>query len=113
VTPISRTIGKDWVVVELIVSFTHDTQWDYLLPGIPPTGKARGASARGSGEIRERKSRARAHLVGPGFAARIDWWSADFDVCLSQSVSILCFTSGAQFQRSLIEISLPLERLGC
>ena len=39
VTPISRTIGKDQVVDELIVRFTHDTQWDYLLPGIPPTGK--------------------------------------------------------------------------
>jgi carboxymethylenebutenolidase len=39
VTPISRTIGKDQVVDEIVVSFTHDTQWDYLLPGIPPTGK--------------------------------------------------------------------------
>ena len=39
VTPISRTIGKDQVVDELIVSFTHSTQWNYLLPGIPPTGK--------------------------------------------------------------------------
>jgi carboxymethylenebutenolidase len=39
VTPISRTIGKDQVVDELIVSFTHNTQWDYLLPGIPPTRK--------------------------------------------------------------------------
>ena len=39
VTPISRTIGKDQVVDELIVSFTHDTQWDYLLPGIAATGK--------------------------------------------------------------------------
>jgi carboxymethylenebutenolidase len=39
VTAISRTIGKDQVVDELIVSFTHDTQWDYLLPGIAPTGK--------------------------------------------------------------------------
>src|SRR6516165_114636 len=39
VTPISRTVGKDQVVDELIVSFTHDAQWDYLLPGIPPTGK--------------------------------------------------------------------------
>jgi len=39
VTPISRTIGKDQVVDEFILSFTHDTQWDYLLPGIPPTGK--------------------------------------------------------------------------
>ena len=24
---------------KFILSFTHDTQWDYLLPGIPPTGK--------------------------------------------------------------------------
>jgi len=39
VTTISRTVGKDQVVDELIVSFTHDTQWDYLLPGVPPTGK--------------------------------------------------------------------------
>jgi len=39
VTPISRTIGKDQVVDEIILSFTHNTQWDYILPGIPPTGK--------------------------------------------------------------------------
>ena len=39
VTPISRTVGKDQVVDEFILSFTHDTQWDYLLPEIPPTGK--------------------------------------------------------------------------
>src|SRR5499425_1613978 len=37
VTPISRTVGKDQVVDELIVSFTHNTRWDYLLPGISPT----------------------------------------------------------------------------
>src|SRR5262245_36741853 len=39
VTPISRTVGTDQLVDEFVVSFTHDTQWDYLLPGIPPTGK--------------------------------------------------------------------------
>jgi len=39
VTPVSRTVGKDQLVDEFVVSFTHDTQWDYLLPGIPPTGK--------------------------------------------------------------------------
>jgi carboxymethylenebutenolidase len=39
VTSISRTIGKDQVVDEFILSFTHDTQWDYLLTGISPTGK--------------------------------------------------------------------------
>ena len=39
VTHVSRTIGSDQIVVELVLSFTHNTQWDYLLPGIPPTGK--------------------------------------------------------------------------
>ena len=23
----------------MIVTLTHNTQWDYLLPGVPPTGK--------------------------------------------------------------------------
>jgi carboxymethylenebutenolidase len=36
---ISRTVGKDQVVDELILKFTHDKEIDYLIPGIPPTGK--------------------------------------------------------------------------
>ena len=39
ITNVSRTIGKDQVVDELIISFTHDREVDYLLPGIAPTGK--------------------------------------------------------------------------
>ena len=39
-------------------------------PGNPSDGQARGAPARGGDEIREWESRARAHLVGPGFTAR-------------------------------------------
>src|SRR5919112_1445087 len=34
---ISRTVGKDQVVDELILSFTHDREIDFILPGIPPT----------------------------------------------------------------------------
>jgi carboxymethylenebutenolidase len=37
--PISRTIGADRVVDELLFCFTHDTEIDFLLPGVPPTGK--------------------------------------------------------------------------
>ncbi|KAL4880590.1 hypothetical protein BJY04DRAFT_71881 [Aspergillus karnatakaensis] len=37
---ISRTIGVDRVVDEFIFSFTHTKVVDWLLPGIPPTGKA-------------------------------------------------------------------------
>jgi carboxymethylenebutenolidase len=36
---ISRTVGKDQVVDELILSFTHDREIDFILPGVPPTGK--------------------------------------------------------------------------
>ena len=39
VTSISRTVGADQVVDELILSFTHDVPLDYMLPNIPPTGK--------------------------------------------------------------------------
>jgi len=37
--PISRTIGQGRVVDELILRFTHSIGMDWLLPGIPPTGK--------------------------------------------------------------------------
>jgi hypothetical protein len=36
---ISRTVGKDQVVDELILKFTHDREIEYMIPGIPPTGK--------------------------------------------------------------------------
>jgi carboxymethylenebutenolidase len=37
--PISRTIGADRVVDEMIFCFTHDCEIDWLLPGVAPTGK--------------------------------------------------------------------------
>ncbi|MDB5312348.1 MAG: Dienelactone hydrolase family protein [Gemmataceae bacterium] len=37
--PVSRTIGEGRVVDELIARFTHSIRLDWLLPGIPPTGK--------------------------------------------------------------------------
>jgi carboxymethylenebutenolidase len=39
ITPVSRTVGEDRVVDELVLSFTHDVEMDQLLPGIAPTGK--------------------------------------------------------------------------
>jgi len=37
--PISRTVGADRVVNEALLCFTHDCEIDWLLPGVPPTGK--------------------------------------------------------------------------
>ena len=39
VTPVSRTIGADQLVDEMIFKFTHTMPMDWMLPGIPPTGK--------------------------------------------------------------------------
>jgi carboxymethylenebutenolidase len=37
--PVSRTIGEDQLVDEMIFKFTHTIPMDWMLPGIPPTGK--------------------------------------------------------------------------
>ncbi|WP_144733641.1 hypothetical protein [Candidatus Nitrosocosmicus arcticus] len=39
IKPISRTVGKDQVLDEIIISFTHDREIEYMLPGVEPTGK--------------------------------------------------------------------------
>src|SRR6266540_2732277 len=39
ITPVSRTVGPDQVVDELVISFTHDVEMDAILPGVPPTGR--------------------------------------------------------------------------
>lgn len=36
---ISRTVGVDRVVDEMVVSFTHSDDVDWILPGVPPTNK--------------------------------------------------------------------------
>jgi carboxymethylenebutenolidase len=38
-TPISRTVGADRVVDEMVFEFTHTVTMDWMLPGIRPTGR--------------------------------------------------------------------------
>jgi len=38
-TPVSRTIGEDQLVDEMIFKFTHTIRMDWMLPGVAPTGK--------------------------------------------------------------------------
>jgi carboxymethylenebutenolidase len=40
ITPVSRTVGADRVVDEMVMSFTHDRVMDTFLPGLAPTGRA-------------------------------------------------------------------------
>ena len=39
ITPVSRTVGENQVVDELVLAFTHDIEMPQLLPGIAPTGR--------------------------------------------------------------------------
>jgi carboxymethylenebutenolidase len=38
-TPVSRTIGQNQLVDEMIFSFTHTVEMPWMLPGIAPTNK--------------------------------------------------------------------------
>ncbi|MCM3906068.1 MAG: dienelactone hydrolase family protein [Pyrinomonadaceae bacterium] len=38
-TPVSRTVGIDRVVDEMVFEFTHTIKMDWMLPGLAPTGK--------------------------------------------------------------------------
>jgi carboxymethylenebutenolidase len=38
-TPVSRTIGNDQLVDEMVFKFTHTIRMDWMLPGVVPTGK--------------------------------------------------------------------------
>jgi carboxymethylenebutenolidase len=39
-TPISRTVGDEQLVDEMIFSFTHTQEMPWMLPGIPPTNRS-------------------------------------------------------------------------
>jgi carboxymethylenebutenolidase len=38
-TSVSSTVGTDQIVDELVISFTHTTEIDWLLPHVSPTGR--------------------------------------------------------------------------
>ena len=38
-TPVSRTVGSERVVDEMVFEFTHTIEMDWMLPGVEPTGR--------------------------------------------------------------------------
>jgi carboxymethylenebutenolidase len=38
-TNVSTTVGQTQIVDELVISFTHTTEIDWMLPGVAPTGR--------------------------------------------------------------------------
>ena len=69
VTPISRTVGEDRVVDEVMISFTHDCEMPALLPG-GETDRPQGYDPFGGrGRVQRRQDRIRTHLLGPSLDA--------------------------------------------
>ncbi len=63
-TNVSSTVGQDQVVEELVITFTHTTPMDWLLPGIPPTGKPVEMAVAVIVGFQKRQNLPRAHLLG-------------------------------------------------
>jgi carboxymethylenebutenolidase len=39
IVPVCRTVGQGRVIDEMIFTFTHDLEMDWMLPGVAPTGR--------------------------------------------------------------------------
>ena len=47
IVPLTRTVGQDRLVDELIYQFTHTVEMPWMLPGIAPTGTSCGGGGWG------------------------------------------------------------------
>jgi carboxymethylenebutenolidase len=62
--PISRTIGENTLVDEMIFSFTHSIEMPWMLPGVPPTNKKVHIPLVVIVGFRDGIARSRTHLLG-------------------------------------------------
>ena len=71
--PVSRTIGVDQLVDEMVFKFTHTVVMDWMLPGLAPTGKRIEVDLVVVMQFRGDKLSVRADLLGSGDGAAADW----------------------------------------
>jgi carboxymethylenebutenolidase len=99
--PISRTIGDDQIVDEYVARFTHSVQLDFLLPGIPPTGKRVEIAVVGIIKFRDGKI-AHEHLY---------WDQAALLVQMGMIDPSTLPVTGAESARRLVDPTVPLNEL--
>jgi len=72
-TPISRTVGEEQLVDEMIFSFTHTQEMPWMLPGIPPTNRYVEVALVAIVRFRDGKL-AHEHIYwDPGVGTQADW----------------------------------------
>ena len=101
IVPVSRTVGQGRVVEEIIFRFTHDIRMDWMVPGIPPTGKRVEISLLIVIQFEDDKM-VHEHLY---------WDQASVLVQLGVLAPARLPVVGAESARSIIDRSIPLNGL--
>ena len=73
IVPVSRTIGQGRLVDEIVVRFTHTIPMDWMLPGIPPTGKRVEVGLVVVVQFEGDKMAHENLVLGPGLSAGAAW----------------------------------------
>ena len=100
-TPISRTVGQGRVIDEMIFAFTHDIEMDWMLPGIPPTGRPVEVPLMVVVELRD----------GQVYCERIYWDHASVLVQLGLLDATKLPVAGAETARKVLDPYLPSNEL--
>jgi carboxymethylenebutenolidase len=101
ILPVSRTIGTERLVDEMIFRFTHTIEMDWMLPGIAPTGKRVECALVVIVHFREGKL-AHEHIY---------WDQASVLVQLGLLDSSSLPTAGKETARKLLDPGLPSNEL--
>ena len=101
IIPISRTIGSNRLVDELIIRFTHSIEMDWMLPGIAPTGKRVECATVAVVTFRD----------GKLFHEHVYWDQASVLVQLGLLDPLKLPVAGAETARKLADPTLPSNQL--
>jgi len=101
IVPVSRTVGENTIVDEMVVKFTHTCVIDYLLPGIAPTGRPVEIALVAVAQFRDGKL-ASEHLY---------WDQASVLVQIGKLAPDGLPIAGVETARKVLDKTLPSNRL--
>ena len=101
IVPISRTVGSERVVDEMVIRFTHSIEIDWMLPGVAPTGKRVECATVAIVQFRD----------GKLFNEHIYWDQASVLVQLGLLDSSKLPVMGVETARKVVDPTLPSNRI--
>jgi carboxymethylenebutenolidase len=99
--PVSRIVGADHVVEESVLRFTHSVELDWMLPGVPPTGRRVEVAVCSIVKMQGEKV-AHEHIY---------WDQASVLAQLGLLDAELLPATGAEAARKVLDHSLPVKAL--